>query len=76
MRNETNVSQLYSQDTPKSVDNLKEQIGDTEARLNKRLDLERKERMDDIQDIKQDIDRIVGAKEQAGVNVPSLVSII
>ncbi|XP_063599664.1 centrosomal protein of 290 kDa-like [Penaeus indicus] len=59
------------QDTPKSVTNLKEEMEDMEQRLSKKVDQERKERMDDVSELRTDIDKIVGKNESVGT-VPSL----
>nr|XP_027224303.1 trichohyalin-like [Penaeus vannamei] len=60
------------QDTPRSVANLKEEMEDMEQRLSKKVDQERKERMDDVAELRSDIDKIVGRNESVGT-VPSLV---
>ncbi|XP_037803034.1 LOW QUALITY PROTEIN: cingulin-like [Penaeus monodon] len=62
---------LASQDTPKNVTNLKEEMEDMEQRLSKKVDQERKERMDDVSELRADIDKIVGKNESVGT-VPSL----
>lgn len=52
--------------------NLKEEMEDMEQRLSKKVDQERKERMDDVSELRADIDKIVGKNESVGT-VPSLV---
>ncbi|XP_042890385.1 dynactin subunit 1-like isoform X2 [Penaeus japonicus] len=59
------------QDTPKSVTNLKDEMEDMEKRLSKKVDQERKERMDDVAELRADVDKIIGKNESAG-SVPSL----
>ncbi|KAK7065909.1 hypothetical protein SK128_006822 [Halocaridina rubra] len=60
------------QDTPKGVTDLKEQLDETEAKLTKKIDEERKERIDDVKKINADIDKITGKAEANVSQVPSL----
>ncbi|KAG7173022.1 putative trichohyalin-like 3 [Homarus americanus] len=60
------------QDTPKSVANLKDDLNELETKLNKKVDQERKERVDGVKELRGDIDRIIGREEQNAASVPSL----
>ncbi|XP_068249791.1 LOW QUALITY PROTEIN: putative leucine-rich repeat-containing protein DDB_G0290503 [Palaemon carinicauda] len=60
------------QDTPKGVTDLKDQMDDMDKNLRKKLDEERKERMDDVAELRGDVDRIIGKNEPNAASVPSL----
>lgn len=62
------------QDTPKGLVTMKEDMDQMEEKLNKKIDQERKERMDNVKEIRGDIDRIIGKDEKNVAAVPSLVS--
>ncbi|XP_064089656.1 cytadherence high molecular weight protein 2-like isoform X2 [Macrobrachium nipponense] len=60
------------QDTPKGVTELKDQMTEMDKNLKKKLDEERKERIDDVTELKGDIERIIGKNEPNAASVPSL----
>ncbi|XP_071525729.1 uncharacterized protein [Panulirus ornatus] len=60
------------QDTPKGLGTLKEDMDQIEEKLVKKIDQERKERMDDVKEIRSDIDRIIGKEEKNVAAVSSL----
>nr|XP_053636021.1 myosin-2-like [Cherax quadricarinatus] len=72
LRKDVDALQTKVQDAPKNIENLKDQLIDAESKMSAKLDQERKERMDDVKELRDDIDRIIGKGEK---NAASLVSL-
>ena len=67
------ITRLAPQECPRDIAEVKEQLQETESRLDKKLDQETRDRTEDIEDIRRDLGRIAGTDESAGG--PSLVRI-
>ena len=61
----------WYQDAPKNIEAVKKDLEDAEVKLNKKIDAERQERFENDEEIKEDIEKILGRKD---ATVPSLVS--
>lgn len=64
------------QDTPKNIANLQEEVREVDTKLSRKVDQERKERMDDFKDLRGEVDRIVGKNQKNASTVPSLVGVM
>ncbi|XP_043188162.1 myosin heavy chain, non-muscle-like [Amphibalanus amphitrite] len=51
---------------PREIAEVKEQLQETEERLNKKLDQETRDRTEDIEDVRRDLGRLAGHEETAG----------
>ncbi|KAF2364832.1 Coiled-coil domain-containing protein 154 [Trinorchestia longiramus] len=60
------------QGTPKGLDEIKTELGNVEEKLNEKLDKEIRERKASDEELREDIDRIIGQRD---VTVPSLAQI-
>ncbi|XP_076036758.1 uncharacterized protein LOC143022426 [Oratosquilla oratoria] len=60
------------EDVPKNVSQLKDNLEGTEGRLSKKIEQERKERSQDVTQVRGDIERIIGSNERAAGSLPSL----
>nr|XP_045608970.1 myosin-7-like [Procambarus clarkii] len=75
LKKQVDALQTKVQDTPKSVTNLKEELQQVEANLNKKLDQEKTERMDDDKELRTDIDRIIGKDQKTDAALTSLAQL-
>lgn len=62
---------FIKQDTPKGLESIKNDLGDLDSKINKKMETEVKERREADEELKDDIDRILGRRD---ATVPSLVS--
>lgn len=62
---------LLEQDTPKGLQDIRKELDDTTEKLKDTIDREERERKHADDELKDDIDRIIGQRD---VTVPSLVS--
>ncbi|XP_050695702.1 early endosome antigen 1-like [Eriocheir sinensis] len=75
LKKQVDKLQTEVQDTPKNLAILKEEVKEVDGRLTQKVDQERKERMDDVKDLRGEVDRIVGKDEANASTVPSLAQL-
>ena len=54
------------QECPREIAEVKEQLQETESRLNKKLEQESRDRAEDIEDVRRDLARLEGSEEGTG----------
>ncbi|XP_063846095.1 centromere-associated protein E-like isoform X1 [Scylla paramamosain] len=75
LKKQVDKLQAEVQDTPKNIANLQEEVREVDTKLSKKVDQERKERMDDFKDLRGEVDRIIGKNEKNASTVPSLAQL-
>ncbi|XP_037094230.1 putative leucine-rich repeat-containing protein DDB_G0290503 [Pollicipes pollicipes] len=51
---------------PREIAEVKEQLQETESRLNKKLEQETRERTEDVEDLRRDLGRLMGSEDSGG----------